>query len=64
VGAQRSAQGKPIVPCKRRNVHVLPDPVVKRQRPPAGRRVPRDTAVVLEDACTLQRFRAQPGACS
>jgi hypothetical protein len=63
LGAQRTPQSKPLVPCGRKNVHVLPDPTVRRQRPPRGYRVRRGSVVALEDACTLLRFHSQPAAC-
>jgi hypothetical protein len=63
-GGEHAVHRRAFVPCHDRRVHVAPDPIVRRQRPRAGRRVAPGTVVVIEDDCTLLRFRKQPTACS
>ncbi|HEX4692561.1 MAG TPA: PASTA domain-containing protein [Solirubrobacteraceae bacterium] len=64
VGGEHGAHNRGVIPCGVSGVRLAPDPIVKRQRPRAGRPVRRGSVVALEDDCTLLRFKHPGSACS
>jgi hypothetical protein len=63
VGGDSRTHAVPPLPCDEEGVAVAPDPTVKQQRPRARRQVPRGSVVVLEDECTLLRFKPRGAGC-